>query len=110
MVSINQELARQITELAETALEGLEHVQRQNMEGKFEQTMPLFTDVIEAFTEIEKILALNGLLDNPEDALASSTQSLKDGFDLGDYSFLVFLATILVCDLLPLTSGRFSVK
>ena len=43
--------------------------------------MPLFTDVIEAFTEIEKILALNGLLDNPEDALASSTQSLKDGFD-----------------------------
>jgi len=81
MVSINQELARQITELAETALEGLEHVQRQNMEGKFEQTMPLFTDVIEAFTEIEKILALNGLLDNPEDALASSTQSLKDGFD-----------------------------
>jgi hypothetical protein len=81
MVSINHELARQIAELVDTAFEGLEHVHRQNMEGKFEQTIPLFTDVIEAFTEIEKILALNGLLDNPGDALTSSTQSLKDAFD-----------------------------
>lgn len=78
---MNAELAQKVMELAETGLEGLEHVHRQNMAGNVERTIPVFMDVLESFTEIVSVLSNRGLLENHDDALVSSTKDLQDGFD-----------------------------
>ncbi len=52
------DVMRRTVELSETGLEGLEHMKQQIEEGYFEQSLPLFTDVISAYLEIEKSLSL----------------------------------------------------
>jgi len=50
------DVMKRIVELSETTLEGLEHVRRRTMEGHFEETAVLFTDVVSSFYEMEKAL------------------------------------------------------
>lgn len=44
---------KQSTELLETAYEGLQHMQKLFKEGKFEESIPLFTNIVEATSSIE---------------------------------------------------------
>lgn len=77
---MNHDLAKKSLELADTGLEGLEYVKEQNEQGNFEQAMPVFADVIHAFSEIEDVLNTN----QPEKGhgeLASATELLRDGFN-----------------------------
>lgn len=48
------EVIRISLDLSETIFEGLEHIQKILGEGKFEQTIFLFEDVLEAFSSIER--------------------------------------------------------
>ncbi len=50
------EIMKRILELAETTLEGLEHVSRRVQEGYFQDTTELFTDVVASIHEMEKAL------------------------------------------------------
>ncbi|MED4461198.1 hypothetical protein [Metabacillus fastidiosus] len=50
------DIMRQSLDLQETVLEGLEHVQKQISEGKFEDTISLFRDIVQAFFSIESSL------------------------------------------------------
>ena len=59
-----REVMNRILELSDTTLEGLEHIKQRTMEGYFEQTTELFTDVMSAFHQMEK--ALEPLLDELE--------------------------------------------
>jgi len=45
-----------ILQLSESTLEGLEHVHRRAMEGHFEKTAGLFTDIVESFHRMETAL------------------------------------------------------
>ena len=77
---MNRDLAKRLLELAETGLEGLEYVKKQNGQGNFEQAMSVFIDVLHSFSEIENVLNMN----QPEEGyadLASATESLRDGFN-----------------------------
>lgn len=47
-------IMKQSLELSETILEGLQHIQKLLGEGKFEQTIYLYEDVLLAFSAIEK--------------------------------------------------------
>ena len=46
-----------ILELAETTLEGLEHIQARAMEGRFEDTADLYTDVADSMCHMQAALA-----------------------------------------------------
>lgn len=50
-------MIKKVLELKDTGLEGLEHVKRQISEGKFDETIPLFADLVQAFATIEQSLA-----------------------------------------------------
>ena len=77
---MNRDLAKRLLELAETGLEGLEHVRDQIGLGNYEQAMSVFTDVIHSFSEIENVL--NAYQTQESDAdLATATESLRDGFN-----------------------------
>ena len=77
---MNQEIAKRLLELSETGLEGLEYIHENNLEGKFEQTLTVFTDVVRAFSEVEQVLDHSGFLANCGE-LGSATQLLEDGLD-----------------------------
>ncbi len=74
--TMDREIAMRILMLVNTGLEALEYVNTHSLAGASEQTMTVFTDVVQAFVEIEQVLTASGMLDEVE----SSTQSLKDGF------------------------------
>ena len=78
---MNRDLANRLLELAETGLEGLEHVRDQIGLGNYEQSMSVFTDVVHAFSEIEGVLRSTYQSEQGSDDLLSVTDSLKDGFD-----------------------------
>ena len=46
-----------ILELADTTLEGLEHIQARTMEGCFEDTVDLYTDVADSMCQMQTALA-----------------------------------------------------
>ncbi len=78
---MNRDLAKRLLELAETGLEGLEHVRDQIGLGNYEQSMSVFTDVVHAFSEIEGVLRSTYPPEQGSDDLLSATDSLRDGFD-----------------------------
>ncbi len=78
---MNRDLANRLLELAETGLEGLEHVRDQIGLGNYEQSMSVFTDVVHTFSEIEGVLRSTYQSEQDSDDLLSVTDSLKDGFD-----------------------------
>lgn len=82
MLTISIDIANQISQLAESGLEALEHVHMQNSHRSSRQAMALFTDVIQAFVQIEQTLLNSGLINNNEQKLFVVTKSLRDGFDL----------------------------
>lgn len=45
-----------ILELADTTLEGLKHIQARAMEGRFEDTMELYTDVADSMCQMQTAL------------------------------------------------------
>lgn len=45
-----------ILALAETTVEGVEHIYERTMEGQFEETAEIFTDVADAFNEMHMAL------------------------------------------------------
>lgn len=47
---------KQSTELLDTAYEGLQHMQKLFKEGKFEDTIPLFTNIVQATSSIESAI------------------------------------------------------
>lgn len=51
------EVYKRILELADTTLEGIEHICAASAEGHFEETVNLFTDVTECFHEMLNALA-----------------------------------------------------
>ena len=77
---MNRDLAKRLLELAETGLEGLEHVRDQIGLGNYEQAMSVFTDVLHSFSEIENVLNTNQLEESYAD-LATATESLRDGLN-----------------------------
>ncbi len=56
MVDEKINIFRTILALADTTLEGVEHIHRRTMEGRFEETAALFTDVADSFHEIKRAL------------------------------------------------------
>lgn len=75
------EIMQKVTELSKTGLEALEHIQKRTMEGHFEETAPMFKDVFNSFTEIEKaIQPILPAIENNE--LNALTASLLEGFKL----------------------------
>lgn len=59
------DVMKQAVELSGTMLEGLQHIQKLLGEGKFEETMYLFEDVISAFSTIDlSIVPVIEILDN----------------------------------------------
>jgi RNA binding exosome subunit len=74
------EVMRHVIELSETVDGGLEHIKRRINEGYFEDTIQLFTDVVEAFSHIEK--SIQPLLPHlPQNNLDSLTISLHESFE-----------------------------
>ena len=55
-MEMNLDVMKSILELSETTLEGLEHVRKRAMEGHFEKTAGLFTDIVESFHRMEAAL------------------------------------------------------
>ena len=78
---MNRDLVKRLLELAETGLEGLEHVRDQIGLGNYEQSMSVFIDVVHAFSEIEDVLKSTYQPEQGSDDLLSVTDSLRDGFD-----------------------------
>jgi len=50
------EIHRMIIDLSETTGEGLEHINKLTVQGRFEETADIFTDVANSFHETEKAL------------------------------------------------------
>lgn len=76
------EVIRWTLDLADTLQEGLQHIyQRQATGHRSEETIPLFTDVVEAFADIESALqqSLPSLANIDE--LTQRTNSLREGMD-----------------------------
>ncbi|MBO8138812.1 MAG: hypothetical protein H0Z40_11955 [Desulfotomaculum sp.] len=75
------EVMKRATELAETCLEGLEHVKKKLNEGHFESTMLLFHDSLDAFFRMQaSVQPILGEL--PPNELESRADSLRDAFEL----------------------------
>jgi hypothetical protein len=67
--------------LAETAYEGLEHIHLRTMQGHFEDTAELFTDVADSFHELHR--ALSGFLpDYGESELEKQTAAVTESMKL----------------------------
>jgi len=77
---MNHEIATNLIELSHTGLEGLEYVRKRSSAGFFENTVSVFTQVVEAFSEIEKTL-LTHLTLSEDDMLFQATESLRDALD-----------------------------
>jgi hypothetical protein len=50
------DVMKRMVELSETCLEGMEHIKLQLNEGRFEDSIRLMTDVVEAYHRMEKSL------------------------------------------------------
>lgn len=50
------EIFKTVLDLAETTMEGIEHIHLRTMEGRFEETAEIFTDVADSFHEMKKAL------------------------------------------------------
>lgn len=71
------DVMKQSVELSETILEGLQHIQKLLGEGKFEETMSMFEDVVSAFSTMQQSLTpVTEKLENQEiDAKAIKVQA-----------------------------------
>ncbi|WP_099159839.1 hypothetical protein [Virgibacillus ndiopensis] len=74
------------SELQVTVYEGLQHMQTLLNDGKFEDTIPLFNNIVEAFSVVE-----NSVVTLPKEVFSNETQSLttkvKDALNLVVSSF-----------------------
>lgn len=71
------DVMKQSVELSETILEGLQHIQKLLGEGKFEETMSMFEDIVSAFSTMQQSLTpVTEKLENQEiDAKAIKVQA-----------------------------------
>jgi RNA binding exosome subunit len=67
------DVMKQSTELLKTALEGLQHIQTLLSEGKFEDSIFLFENTVQAFSTIE-----NSLKGFPDDILTEDIQTITN--------------------------------
>ncbi|UCZ52687.1 hypothetical protein LGQ02_18045 [Bacillus shivajii] len=75
------DVMKQSVDLSQTILEGLQHIQKLQGEGKFEETMYLFEDVVAGFSSVEKSMQpLLKELNNDE--LEARMNSVKIALDL----------------------------
>ncbi|WP_404454400.1 hypothetical protein LG329_05560 [Virgibacillus necropolis] len=65
------EVMKQSAELLDTVYEGLQHMQQLLKEGKFEETIPLFGDIVYAFSTIE-----NSVSELPDEILSDDSKAL----------------------------------
>ncbi|WP_100405451.1 hypothetical protein [Bacillus solitudinis] len=74
------EVMKQSTELMATIEEGIDHIRFQLNEGKYEQSILLFEDVLVAYVSVEK--SLSPLVTSVEtESISSSMQTLKENFE-----------------------------
>lgn len=76
----HMEVIRQVNELSRTVLEGLEHIKNRINEGYYEDTIQLFTNVVEAFSKMEQSV-LSLLPHLPSNHLERLTQTLGESLD-----------------------------
>ncbi|WP_188454180.1 hypothetical protein [Virgibacillus oceani] len=80
------EMMKHSQELQETVYEGLQHMQDLLKEGKFEATIPLFQNIVRAFSSVEK-----SILTLPDDILSEGIQGVttkvRDALELVVESF-----------------------
>lgn len=75
------DVMKQSVELSETILEGLQHIQKLLGEGKFEETMSMFEDIVSAFSTMQQSLTLvTEKLENHQ--IDSTSNKVQDGLEL----------------------------
>ena len=84
------DVIRQVLDLKETGLEGLEYIRMQIQKGKFEDTIGLFSDVVHAFASIEQSLQtlpdekVKAMLQENNAKLTSSFDLVASAYESGD--------------------------
>lgn len=72
--------------LIDTSFEGLDHVRQKLSEGKFEETILLFSDTLQAFANIE--MSLKNLPDKiVKGTLEKMTEKVRKGFDITVFAY-----------------------
>ena len=76
----NQEVAIQILELLETMEEGMDYIRAKLGELNIEETVTVLTDLITAFTEVEK--SISSMMEElPENQIPQKDDELRIAFD-----------------------------
>lgn len=76
----NQEVIKYTLDLLETMEEGMDYVKAKLGELNIEGTVTVLTDLITAFTEVEKSISLM-LIDLPENSIVEKSDKLRKAFD-----------------------------
>jgi hypothetical protein len=74
------DVMKRIVELAETCLEGMEHIKLQLNEGRFEDSIRLMTDVVDAYHSMEKSLQ-DFLSQLPPNRIEELSNTLRSAFE-----------------------------
>ncbi|WNF36576.1 hypothetical protein RJD24_19475 [Bacillaceae bacterium IKA-2] len=75
------DVMKQSVELSETTLEGLQHIQKLLTEGKFEETMSMFEDIVSAFSTMQQSLTpVTEKLENHQ--IESTSNKVQDALEL----------------------------
>ncbi|WP_188206706.1 hypothetical protein [Alkalibacillus aidingensis] len=73
------QILKQSIDLSQTMLQGLEHIQALLNDGKFEETMYLFEDVVRAHLSVSKSLINKKEIDVSK--INEKSQNIQDSFD-----------------------------
>lgn len=91
-MSPHYEVIRQSLEVGETALEGLEHVNKQLAQGRFESAIVLYNDVIQGIDEITQSFKVLGRdipfepINELTDGLFEEISEIVSQFENADYT------------------------
>ncbi len=75
------DIYKSVLNLADTTLEGIEHVYQRTMDGRFDDTAEIFTDVADSFHEI-KIALISYLPDYEKSDIDQSADEVVEGMKL----------------------------
>ncbi|WP_168123424.1 hypothetical protein [Paenibacillus sp. HB172176] len=75
-----QESMEQTLTLSDTCLEGIDHIKRRLSEGTLESTVPLFSDLVEAFFQMERSISVFKE-QLPPNHLAERSDELREAID-----------------------------
>ncbi len=85
----------QIIELLKTMEQGVRHLDRKLAEGKIQENLYLFTDLLEAFSTIETQVQENQELEEPTAELKRAFSLIADSYEEEDYgkvrSYFIFV-------------------